>query len=143
MASVTEPRARTRRADIDELLGESERLRAVYDAQEDVMEAAALIRAMRAEAGLSQEQVAERAGTTQAHVSALERGVGRQGPTVELLSRIGRACNAPITIVRQAEIEALHSRIAELEDGRKQVAMRRSRRKNLLRVPNGRVVQSG
>lgn len=143
MAKITEERARTRRVDIDELLGDSERLRSVYDAQDDVLETAALIRAMRADAGLSQERLAKLAGTTQAHVSALERGAGRQGPTIELLSRIGRACDAPVAIVRRAEIDVLRARVAKLEDTRKRISAGRARRKNLLHPPGRPTVQSG
>lgn len=107
-------------------------LRAVYDAQDNVLESAALIRDMRADLGLSQEQLTKLARTTQSHVSALEHGAGRQSPTVELLSRIGRPSDAPVAMVRRAEIEALLSRIAKLEDARKQTSVTRSRRENLL-----------
>lgn len=50
--------------------------------------------AARQRAGLTQIQLAERAGTRQATVSNIERGVAR--PTIELVERIARACGGSV-----------------------------------------------
>jgi len=69
-----------------------------YEEQGAVVEAAALVRQMRAAAGLSQAALATRIGTSQAHLSMLERGVGRHGPTFLLLHKIARACGQELEI---------------------------------------------
>lgn len=48
--------------------------------------------ARRRELGLTQEEVADRAGLTQADISRLERGLGN--PTEETLERVAVALNA-------------------------------------------------
>ncbi len=110
--------------DAEAFLGGRERAEALTAAQGAVLDAAALIRALREAARLSQAELARRAETHQTHISALESARGRQGPTVETLARIGLACGRPIAIVEQAELdelrqenEALRRRLAALEAG--------------------------
>jgi transcriptional regulator with XRE-family HTH domain len=50
----------------------------------------ALLREARHRAGLTQRELAERAGTSQAAVARIERG--RQSPSLETLQRLVRAC---------------------------------------------------
>ncbi|MGZ4266288.1 MAG: helix-turn-helix domain-containing protein, partial [Solirubrobacteraceae bacterium] len=50
------------------------------------MTASELISSVRRRRGISQRSLARRAGTTQAYVSAIERG--RAQPTVEMLRRL-------------------------------------------------------
>jgi chaperonin GroES len=69
-----------------------------YEAQDAVVEAAALVRGMREAAGLSQTGLAARLGTSQAHLSMLERGVGRHGPTFLMLRKIADACGQMLDI---------------------------------------------
>jgi transcriptional regulator with XRE-family HTH domain len=88
--------------DIDGVLEGSEKTREAYETHADVLQVGELIRDMRIARGFSQNQLAERAGTTQSHISQLERGIGRQGPTIEMLSRIGRACGEHIQLVTRA-----------------------------------------
>lgn len=103
---------KARPLDVDALLAEMPGGRGAYDIFRDVLDAGALVRELRAAAGLTQAQLAATAGTTQSHVSEIEHGTGKQGPTVELLSRIGRACGDPISIMRHSRIEALKQEAA-------------------------------
>ena len=64
-----------------------------YNARAVIMRVAQEIRSMRINAGLTQTQLAQRAGMSQPEISRLEAGVGTQGPGVETLSRLAAACN--------------------------------------------------
>ena len=64
-----------------------------YEARAVIMRVAREIRSMRINAGLTQTQLARRAGMSQPEISRLEAGVGTQGPGVETLSRLAAACN--------------------------------------------------
>lgn len=55
-----------------------------------------LIKIARAEAGLSQRELAKRAGTSQATLSAYE--AGRKSPTLETLARVIRAAGMDLRI---------------------------------------------
>ncbi|TVS01042.1 MAG: XRE family transcriptional regulator [Rhodospirillales bacterium] len=103
----TNPKRRATPLDVNAFLEEMPSGRAAYDAFLDVLDAGTLVRELRTHHGLTQARLADMAGTTQSHLSEIEHGTGKQGPTVELLSRIGRACGDPISIVRQSRIEAL------------------------------------
>lgn len=75
--------------------------RAEYDAlEEEFALAAALIRA-RGEAHMTQEQVAEAMGTTQAVVARLESG--RAMPSTRTLQRFAKATNSRLRIVFEPE----------------------------------------
>lgn len=60
------------------------------------MDAASTLRDARRRAGLSQPQLAARAGTSQATVSAYENG--RKQPSVETLARLLAAAGAQLTV---------------------------------------------
>jgi DNA-binding XRE family transcriptional regulator len=62
------------------------------------MRAGDLVRAMRKAAGLSQSQLAERLEVTQARISEIESGIGRQGPTWDLMERISVACGRTLGV---------------------------------------------
>lgn len=62
----------------------------------NVSQVGALVRERRREAALTQGQLAERIGTTQAAISKIE--TGRTLPGLELLERIAGATGGPITI---------------------------------------------
>ena len=64
-----------------------------YDARDAIMRAARLVRKMRADAGFTQTQLAERAGMSQPEISRLEAGSGKQGPSVETINRLAHACS--------------------------------------------------
>lgn len=67
------------------------------------------LRKLRAEAGLTQEQVAVRAGVTREYVSMLE--AGRNTPTIDVFIRLCRAVDAkPATVVRRLEVEMFPSK---------------------------------
>jgi len=50
------------------------------------------VRSLREAAHLTQAQLAELVRTTQAHISDIERGVGKQGPSVGIIEAIRQAC---------------------------------------------------
>ena len=57
---------------------------------------------MRLNAGLTQTQLARRAGMSQPEISRIEGGVGRQGPSVDTLNRLAMACNQKLVVSTQA-----------------------------------------
>ena len=52
------------------------------------------VRALRAEAGLSQEKLAEKAGMHPTYLSDIERG--QRNPTLEVISRLAKALGVRI-----------------------------------------------
>ena len=71
---------------------------AAFRDQSSVLRAAALIRDMREAAGFTQRELAKRVGTTQPHLSELERGTGAQGPTFMMLENIATACGRVLRV---------------------------------------------
>ena len=59
-----------------------------YAARDAIVRVGAMLRRMRDDAGLSQAELAHRTGMDQSEISRLERGLGRQGPSVETLARV-------------------------------------------------------
>jgi transcriptional regulator with XRE-family HTH domain len=57
-------------------------------------EAAAFIKKLRSSARLTQGELATKLGITQPRVSAMERGLGPEGPTYLMLKRVAEACGA-------------------------------------------------
>jgi transcriptional regulator with XRE-family HTH domain len=72
--------------------------REVFLDQAAVLYAGSIIRRMREHANLTQKQMAERIGTSQPHISDIERGAGFQGPTYVMLVRAARACKLTLTL---------------------------------------------
>jgi transcriptional regulator with XRE-family HTH domain len=64
------------------------------------MESAPLIREARARAGLTQQELAQRIGTTQSAVARWERGRAR--PSLETLLRVVRACGLELRLGLEA-----------------------------------------
>jgi len=93
----------TRTVDIDSFLGDSEAARAQYTKRREIKAIGHAIRQMRVDSGLTQAALAERLGTTQSHVSELERGAGREGPSMTLYFRIMRACGRETLAVDLAD----------------------------------------
>jgi len=60
------------------------------------MDSALILRDARARAGLTQAQLAQRAGTSQATISAYEHG--RKAPSVETLARLLAAAGSRLTV---------------------------------------------
>src|SRR3954469_11266551 len=63
------------------------------------MRAGDLVRSMRREAKLSQEELAARIGVSQARISELEAGRGQQGPTWDVMERIAKASGRELGVV--------------------------------------------
>jgi DNA-binding XRE family transcriptional regulator len=83
---------------LDELLPTPE-ARVAFEEKSAALEAAELVRSLRRRAfavegtaGISQEELARRIGTSQARISQIEKGEGRDGPSYALLRRIAYAC---------------------------------------------------
>jgi transcriptional regulator with XRE-family HTH domain len=89
--------------------------------QSAVLQAAGLIRQMREDAGLTQRELAKRVGTTQPHLSELERGTGSQGPTFLMLQRIAKACGTALRIEATREQAATKEKLALIDDEIRQV----------------------
>lgn len=66
------------------------------------LRAAHAIRSMRLEASLSQSELASKIGVKPSRISELEAGVGRQGPTWDVMERITTACGKDIAFLRHA-----------------------------------------
>lgn len=71
-------------------------IRAGYDEARRAIELGAMVRKLRLDAGLSQEELAQRAGMTQPALSRLERGGGI--PTIAVLDRIAAALHATLKV---------------------------------------------
>jgi HTH-type transcriptional regulator/antitoxin HipB len=67
-----------------------------YEEARRAIELGAMVRKLRLDAGLSQEELAQRAGMTQPALSRLERGGGI--PTISVLDRIANALQATLTV---------------------------------------------
>jgi ribosome-binding protein aMBF1 (putative translation factor) len=76
---------------VSDLLPQASDLDTYYDAYA-VESAAAFVRTARQEAKLTQEQLAVKLGVNQSRVAELERGRGKQGPTIAVLARVAAAC---------------------------------------------------
>jgi ribosome-binding protein aMBF1 (putative translation factor) len=71
-------------------------VRAGYEDARRAIELGAMVRQLRLDAGLSQEELAQRTGMTQPALSRLERGGGI--PTIAVLDRIASALNATLNV---------------------------------------------
>ena len=67
-----------------------------YEEARRAIELGAMVRQLRLDAGLSQEELARRAEMTQPALSRLERGGGI--PTIAVLDRIASALHATLTV---------------------------------------------
>lgn len=61
-----------------------------------------LVRQLRNDAGMSQRELGEALGISQARVSEIEAGSGPNGPTWALMERIAKACNREIGVLPAA-----------------------------------------
>jgi len=77
-------------------------LKAAYDEALASLEAGRYVANMREKAGLTQAELAKRLGISQARVSAIENGEGRDGPSYALLKRITAACGGDLIFVSSA-----------------------------------------
>jgi DNA-binding XRE family transcriptional regulator len=84
--------------DLSELLPTHE-LRLTYGDASAALEAGRFIRDWRKKAGLTQVALAQRIEVTQARVSAIESGDGRDGPSYSILRRVAEACGVSLAPV--------------------------------------------
>ena len=107
---------------LDELLSTPEQ-RLAFEEASAAHEAGRLVRALREHAGLSQVALASRLHISQPRVSAIEAGVGRDGPSYALLKRILIACDAHwimgamVERILSGEIAQAHSEANERRKG--------------------------
>ncbi len=71
------------------------------------MRAGAMVRTARKNRKLSQAELAQRIGVSQERISEVERGLGPQAPTYDLLERIGRATDMTLQYVSASSGELL------------------------------------
>lgn len=69
-----------------------------YRARNATLQAARFVLELRERNGLTQIQLAERMGVSQAMVAKLESGKSERGPTVGTLSRVATACGEALII---------------------------------------------
>ena len=74
------------------------RVKEAYDEQRVVLEAARFIRNLRESAGLTQTELAETMGVSQAVIARLEMGQGKRGITIAMLARVAAACNQSLVV---------------------------------------------
>lgn len=74
------------------------------------LEAGRFVRMLREHAGLTQLELAARLDVSQPRVSAIEAGVGRDGPSYALLRRIVLACEARWNPFAMASVAAPQQR---------------------------------
>jgi len=77
---------------LDELLHSLE-LKKAYEDASAALEAGRLVRKLRIEAGLTQTALANQLQMSQARVSAIEAGRGRDGPSYGLMKKVVDVCN--------------------------------------------------
>lgn len=80
----------------EELMTEFEGVRVGYENRAAILAAARLVKAMRQNAGLTQVELAELMKSSQPEIVRLEAGTGSRGPTINMLARVGAACNCEI-----------------------------------------------
>lgn len=74
-------------------------LRLLFEEERAKTEIARMIRAAREKAGLSQRELAQKAGTTQAVVARLEIGSDQRMPSLGLIARLLHAAGGKLEIV--------------------------------------------
>lgn len=96
---MTDNKGASAAVDSDELLRAApEEVRRTILERTFVHDVAHLVRDLRKNAGLNQEQLAATLGTTQSAISDIERAVGPHGPTAALVGRIAAACGHQLMI---------------------------------------------
>ena len=74
--------------DFDRVLAGRPEAKSIAEAATIAATVGEMIRNLRTAQGVSQTELARRVGSTQAHISEIERGIGRNGPTLLTLARI-------------------------------------------------------
>ena len=100
------------------------------------MDAAALLRTARVQAGLTQRDLAQAAGTSQSAVAAIESG--RKQPTVATLDRLLRAAGTELVVAsdQQAQLLRRARRFEDVLGLAEALPFRRDRELRFPRVPS-------
>ena len=75
-----------------------EEIRILFDEEQARTRLAVEVASLRKRSGLTQKELASRAGTTQAVISRMEGGNDRRMPSLTLLGKLADAMNAKMTI---------------------------------------------
>jgi DNA-binding XRE family transcriptional regulator len=118
MAQVKEKLLLRVKPDLNKLLPTPE-LREAYEQASAAFEAGRFVRALRKEAHLTQEMLAERLAITQERVSAIEAGNGRDGPSYGLLKRIVEACGTSLAPALEGVVLRLHATMSRSSASKK------------------------
>jgi transcriptional regulator with XRE-family HTH domain len=90
------PKSEWVQASIEEVFADSpEFLSELKNIRGAAHEAARFIKTLRRGAELTQRELATRLGISQPRVSAMERGIGPEGPSYLMLKRVAKACGVP------------------------------------------------
>ena len=81
----------------DKMLRDPE-IRLHYEKEKAKTQIAYSVKAARTRAGLTQEELAEKIGTTQSVIARLEGGNDKRTPSLDLLARIASACDAELEL---------------------------------------------
>ena len=92
-------------APLTELIAEIESGEGERDFSSASFRAATLVRSMRKDAAFSQRDLATRIGVTQARISEIEAGLGKHGPSWDVMERIAGVCGREIGLIPKAGVE--------------------------------------
>ena len=84
---------------LTELIAEIESGEGERDFSSASFRAATLVRSMRKDAAFSQRDLATRIGVTQARISEIEAGLGKHGPSWDVMERIAAVCGREIGLI--------------------------------------------
>ena len=93
-----EIQAQTKEVDLDALIGSTPAEQQAARDADIILQVGDMVRSARLARGLTQTDLAARTGVTQPHISDIERGIGRIGPTVVTLRRLMNALGYDLAI---------------------------------------------
>ncbi len=97
--------------------------KAAFEDASAALEAGRYVRKLRTEAGLTQAQLAARIAVSQARISAIENGEGRDGPSYAVLKRIALACGVDSLLEARTSGIGATSGAAAAKSGEKVLAL--------------------
>jgi transcriptional regulator with XRE-family HTH domain len=103
MSGSSVRRGSSSKVDFDRLLNADPSVKRAAEAAEIAASVGELIRQLRTTTGMTQTELADRVGTTQAHLSELERGLGRNGPTTATLARLVSELGDDLVVMTRRE----------------------------------------
>jgi transcriptional regulator with XRE-family HTH domain len=106
-----ERRGGSRKLDLDSLLKDRPLAQQSAEWAQAAAIAGELVRRKREEKGFSQTKLASMIGSTQAHLSEIERGLGAHGPTVDMLTRIMRKLDDELVLDTKTERQRRESEL--------------------------------